>query len=167
MSTENTESTEETPEVPADDTTEDTGTDVQGSGSEETPDSEEIDADKLLAERNSLRKEAAKYRVKYREASDALAAAKTPAEFEAVQTRMTELETELSRERLARKYNLPEAIASRIAGDDDESREEDAKSLASLFNKPSGIGSGGLDPTKGKTTTDPAALMKNIPRARR
>lgn len=158
-----TESTEEVTETPNEDTT---GATDQGSGeSSDTPtEATDVDVDALRTEIASLRKESAKYRTRAKEAREALDAAKTPEEFDAVSSRMAELETELSKERLARKYNLPDALASRISGDDDEARDADAKALAELFRKPAGVGSGGLDPAKQSLPTDPRELARLVPR---
>ncbi|MBA0054290.1 hypothetical protein E0L36_26595 [Streptomyces sp. AJS327] len=135
---------------------------------EEGGQAEDLDVDALRAELKAARSEAAKYRVKTRELNDSLGKAKTPEEFEAVQARALELETSLHRERLARKYNLPEALAARITGDDDDARDADAKALAEAFHARSGgIGKGGLDPSTKTTPTDPRELARSVPRGRR
>ncbi|MEV3856059.1 hypothetical protein AB0J38_17260 [Streptomyces sp. NPDC050095] len=120
------------------------------------------------AELASVRKEAAKYRVAAKELRESLARAKSPEEFDAAAARVAELESDLHRERLARKYQLPDAWAGRITGDTDEAREADAKELADVFHTRSvPIGRGGLDPSERPTTPkDPAALAGLIPRRR-
>ncbi|MEU4843880.1 hypothetical protein [Streptomyces gilvosporeus] len=136
--------------------------------SEEQGDGQELDADALRTELKAVRAEAAKYRTKARETAEALKAAKTPEEYQAVADRAAELETELQRERLARKYNLPDALAARISGEDDDAREADAKALAELFhNRGDGVGRGGLDPSVTTAPSDPGELAASIPRARR
>ncbi|WP_405408887.1 hypothetical protein [Streptomyces decoyicus] len=44
--------------------------------------------------------------------------------------RLAETEQKLTRERLGRKYNLPETLVARIHGEDDEAMEQDAQALA-------------------------------------
>ncbi|AKA08864.1 hypothetical protein SAZ_26380 [Streptomyces noursei ZPM] len=119
-------------------------------------------------ELKAVRAEAARYRTKARETAEALKAARSPEEFQAVAERATELETELHRERLARRYRLPDALAVRIAGADEDAREADAKTLAELFHsKAGGMGRGGLDPSVTSAPSDPGELAASIPRARR
>ncbi|MER7988691.1 hypothetical protein ABTY53_24315 [Streptomyces noursei] len=110
---ETTPTTSEPAEVPAD--SESSPTDATN-GPEEQGDGQELDADALRAELKAVRAEAAKYRTKARETAEALKAARSPEEFQAVADRATGLETELYRERLARRYHLPDALAVRIAG---------------------------------------------------
>ncbi|WP_338932630.1 hypothetical protein WEB32_29645 [Streptomyces netropsis] len=128
----------------------------------------ELDADVLRDELKAARAEAARYRVKARETAEALKAAKSPEEFQAVADQVAELETHLHRERLARTYNLPDVLAARISGADDDAREADAKALAQVFHgKAGGVGRGGLDPSSKPVSTDPAELAASIPRGRR
>ncbi|MFI9076056.1 hypothetical protein ACIGW8_06060 [Streptomyces sioyaensis] len=143
-----------------------TGQEVQ----DETPEAagRELDADALRAEIMAARDEAARYRVKARDLRESLAKAKTPEEFEAAQARAVELETDLHRERLGRKYALPDALAARIGGEDGDAREADAKALAEAFHgKGGGVGRGGLDPSAKPVSKDPGELAAGIPRARR
>ncbi|MGW1837076.1 hypothetical protein [Streptomyces sp. NPDC002067] len=131
-------------------------------------DAPELDGDALRAELKAVRAEAAKYRTKARETAEALKSARSPAEFQAVADRAAELETSLHRERLGRKYGLPDALAARIGGADDDAREADAKALAEIFHSRGvGIGRGGLDPSATPVSNDPAELAAGIPRARR
>ncbi|MEU7186427.1 hypothetical protein [Streptomyces sp. NPDC045369] len=131
-------------------------------------DGQELDADALRAELKTVRAEAARYRTKARETAEALKAAKTPEEFQAVADRAAELETDLHRERLARRYHLPDALAVRISGEDEDAREADAKALAEIFHaQGGGMGRGGLDPSAKAESSDPAELAAGIPRARR
>lgn len=47
------------------------------------------------------------------------------------------------------RYGLPEELAERLQGDDEESLEEDAKKLSALMGSGSGgLGKGGLDPNE-------------------
>ncbi|MFJ9854826.1 hypothetical protein [Streptomyces sp. NPDC101150] len=79
-----------------------------------------------------------------------------------------ELETELHRKRLARKYNLPDALAARIFGADDDARDTDAEEMAELFHsRGDGVGRGGLDPSTEPGANDPAELATAVPRGRR
>ncbi|WEB39296.1 hypothetical protein MOV08_08405 [Streptomyces yunnanensis] len=80
---------------------------------EERGDGQERGADALRAELKAVRAEAAKRRTEARETAEALKAARIPEQFQAVADRATELETELHRERLARRYHLPDAPAVR------------------------------------------------------
>ncbi|AIA05409.1 hypothetical protein [Streptomyces noursei] len=141
---------------------------VESAQLEEQDDGQELDADALRAELKAAQAEATKYRTQAQETAEALKAARSPEEFQAVADRATELETELHRERLARRYSLPDALAARIAGADEDAREADAKALAALFHsRGDGIGRGGLDPSVTPTPSDPGELAAGIPRARR
>lgn len=166
-STESTEASETAGEIQPEAAPSESGeSPAESSETEEQP--EELDAEKLRAELAATRKEAAKYRTKARELNEALSAAKTPEEFQAVADRATMLETDLHRERLARKYNLPEALAARITGDDEESRDADAKALSEVVSvRNSGVGSGGLNPSAKSLPTDPRELARMVPRGRR
>ncbi|WP_172384857.1 hypothetical protein [Streptomyces sp. MNP-20] len=141
----------------------------QDSGGRADADGQELDDPvKLREELKAAREQAARYRVKARETADALSKAKTPEEFQAVADKAAELELELSRERLARTYNLPVILAGRISGADDDAREADAKALAEAYHgKAAGVGKGGLDPSSKPAPTDPAELAGLVPRARR
>ncbi|MFE7317698.1 hypothetical protein ACFU7T_32025 [Streptomyces sp. NPDC057555] len=119
---------------------------------EEQGDGQELDADALRAELKAVRAEAAR----------------SPEEYQAVADRAAELETDLHRERLAHRYGLPDALAARISGADDDAREADAKTLAELFHgRADGMGRGGLDPSAKPVSNDPAELAAGIPRGRR
>lgn len=127
--------------------------------------SDELDAATLRKLLTEARKEAGNYRRKSKELSEALEAAASPEDVKAAKETAARLETELHRERLARQYGLPDALAARIAGDTPEAREEDAKTLASLIPT-SPIGRGGLDPAKSAAPASPSDLAARIPRAR-
>lgn len=157
---ENTEETTENTESSTESTENETNTGVADQGASE-------DLDTLRSQLKEARSEAAKYRVSARETREALERAKTPEEFEAVSTRVSQLEADLSKARLAAKYNLPEALANRIAGDTDEAREEDAKSLAAFAAPREEIGKGGLNPNeKNSGKLDPKSLAAQISRGR-
>ena len=154
--------TEDVPETPTEDTA--VAAD-QGNGDDGTND--ELTPDVLRKQLDEARKEAAKYRVNARELREQLSTAKSTEDFEAVTAKAAQLEVDLHTERLGRKFNLPDGIAQRITGDTEEAREADAKSLAALFHKSDSAGTGGLDPSAKAITTDPAAIVASIPRARR
>ncbi|QRX96144.1 hypothetical protein [Streptomyces noursei] len=119
-------------------------------------DGQERGVDALRAELKTVRAEAAKCRTEAREAAAALKAARIPEQFQAVADRATELETELHRERMARRYHLPDALAVRIAGADEDAGEADAETLAELFrSRGHGVGRGGLDPSVTPVPSDP------------
>src|SRR5690606_40320182 len=86
----------------------------------------------MLAE---ARKEAAKYRVRAREAEQQVSEMVSPDAVEAERRRAQELEVELSKVRLGAEFQLPTDIAARIQGDTQEEREQDAKRLADLIRK--------------------------------
>lgn len=157
------------PEATASDpapTTDETAAD--GADSDEDERDEAALPDWARAELVSVRKEAAKYRVAAKELRQSLAKAKTPEEFDAASARVAELETELHREQLARKYQLPEAVAARVTGETEEAREADAKALAEVFHtRTVPLGRGGLNPNAKPTTPkDPAALAALVRRRR-
>ncbi len=127
--------------------------------------SDELDPATLRKLLSDARKEAGDHRRKARELREALEAAKSPEDFAAVSERAEQLETDLHRERLARRFGLPDALAARIAGDTPEAREEDARVLASLVPA-SPLGRGGLDPAKSAAPASPSDLAARIPRAR-
>ena len=119
----------------------------------------------MLAE---ARKEAAKYRVRAREAEQQVSEMVSPDAVEAERRRAQELEVELSKVRLGAEFQLPTDIAARIQGDTQEEREQDAKRLAELIRKAAAseirVGRGGVDPSAEATPTDPAALASRIRR---
>lgn len=145
-------------------TTDPGATETDGSGEQHD---ETALPDWARAELTSVRKEAAKYRVAAKELRESLAQAKDPEDFEAATARVAELETELHRERLARKYRLPDVLAARVTGETDEERDADAKALAEAFHtRTVGLGKGGLDPNAKLTPKDPAALAALVRRRR-
>ena len=123
----------------------------------------DVDVEALRGMLAEARKEAAKYRVRAREAEEKIASA-----VEAERRRAQELEVELSKARLGAEFQLPTDIAARIQGDTQEEREQDAKRLADLIRKAAAseirVGRGGVDPSAEATPTDPAALASRIRR---
>ncbi|MGW0929552.1 hypothetical protein [Streptomyces sp. NPDC002644] len=86
---------------------------------------------------------------------DQLAAATQAAEE--AKAKADALELELNRERVARKFNIPESLMGMLRAD---SLEADAKALSEHVAAPkSGLGVGGLDPSD---KSDPAAEGKSI-----
>ncbi|MBH1936506.1 hypothetical protein I5Q34_19865 [Streptomyces sp. AV19] len=136
-------------------------------GSEQDGDGTPVDAEGLRVELAAAREEVERYRATAKETREALKAARTPEEFAAVQTQVTELEHELHRERLGRQYGLPQVVTDLITGEDADAREAHAKALAAAFHqRGTGVGRGGLDPTERPVPRDPAALAASIPRRR-
>lgn len=153
------------PDQETDQGTDDTGSDDQGTGD----DGDELDADALRSQLTGARKDAAKYRTKNRELTEALAKAKSPEDFQAVADRAAQAEAELNRERAARKFQLPEELVEYLKGDTAEELEESAKRLSQFASRPGPTsgGGGGLDPSDKPTPTSPADLAAMVPRARR
>ena len=148
--------------------TADAGATVRGTGG-----GSELDAETLRKLLKEAREEAAAYRVKAREATEKLAGFEgfvSPDEFSAAQARAAELEAELSKTRLAAKYDLPPNIAARISGSNDEEREADAKLLSeeleTLGRSQVRVGRGGMEPSVEPTPMDPASLAARISRSR-
>jgi hypothetical protein len=130
------------------------------------------DAAYLTKELERTRRESANYRTQAREAREALARAKSPEEFEDVVKDFTEklaaTETALTKERVARKHSLPDALASRLVGSTEAELIADAKELAKLVNAgadPDSL-SGGLDPSE-DDGFDPVAEAKKARLSRR
>ncbi|MEU7030055.1 hypothetical protein AB0A60_25660 [Streptomyces sp. NPDC046275] len=99
-----------------------------------------------------VRGEAAGYRTRLRDAETKLGEAKSPEEFEAalaeVKQKNAELEHSLVAASVARKYDLPEALAGRLRGATPEELEADAKALQAFVTPaaPPSLG-GGLTPS--------------------
>ena len=112
--------------------------------------------------------EAANYRTRLREAEQQLGNAKTVEEFQSavadVRTENQRLEHELLRERVARRFELPDDLAARLKGATAEELEADAKTLqkyaAPAPAAPASL-AGGLDPSDDSDTeTDPRELAR-------
>lgn len=88
------------------------------------------------SELTRARDEAARRRIELRELKDQLAGVADPDEAKAAiqdaHDRLAATEQQLTRERLGRKYHLPDVLIARIQGEDDEAMEQDAKALAEL-----------------------------------
>jgi len=97
-----------------------------------------------------LRNEAATHR---RDAADAKArlaalenaalseAARTKKERDAAQAELAETKRALLRARVAARHKLPEVLAERLIGDDEQAMDADAKVLAKLVTPPASSGS--------------------------
>lgn len=76
------------------------------------------------------------YRTQLREAQKSLEAVATPEEYGAtaaeLTTKLTELETELLRTKVAAKHELPDEMAARLRGTRVDELEADARTLAAL-----------------------------------
>jgi len=130
------EETKPTDESPAsEESTEETST-------EEDPD-EGKDSAWLSKELERTRRESAKYRTQLREAQEALTSAKSAEEFEAatkeLADKLAETERVLEEERMARvrtdiarEFQLPDGLVSRLAGATEDELRADAKTLAAL-----------------------------------
>ncbi|MDG4857352.1 hypothetical protein P8605_04135 [Streptomyces sp. T-3] len=88
------------------------------------------------SELTRARDEAARRRIELRGLKDQLAGMADPEEAKAAiqeaHDRLAATEHQLTRERLGRKYALPDVLIARIQGEDDEAMEKDAKALAEL-----------------------------------
>ncbi|AKY03319.1 head scaffolding protein [Streptomyces phage Aaronocolus] len=163
--TPNPESTVVTEEKPSEETTETASTETESTEEKpegETPETKQEDdlPEWAKKELTKTRGEAANYRVKLREAEGALKNAKTVEEFEAARAefsnKIAELETALMKEKVARKYELPDELAARLQGADEASLEADAKALQKFVTPavPESLG-GGLTPDDGEDDFDP------------
>ncbi|MFE3144741.1 hypothetical protein [Streptomyces scopuliridis] len=145
------------------------GTGDQGSGDDKgdkTPREDDL-PEWARKELRSVRDEAAKRRNEAKALKTQLESAKSPADYAAVEQRAADFEADLNRERLARKYDLPDVIAKRIQGASDDEREADAKALAAELTKTASTDvRGGLDPTDTADDNDPAALAAKVRRRR-
>ena len=164
-----TEDTGSTPEAGAENT--DAGS--QSEAGSEAPKEDDL-PDHWRNELSSARNDAARYRNRLREAEQRLEGAKSADEFEAAvaeyKTQLANLETDLARERVARKHNLPDDLAARLKGANEEEMEADAKTLAAYIkpSRPAPVTTpgGGLDPSdSGDIDTSPEALAKRFYRA--
>lgn len=126
--------------------------DDKGGAGGESASEEEALPDWARKELAKVRGEAAGYRTRLRDAETKLSGAKSPEDFEAaladVKAKNAELEHSLVVATVARKFDLPEALAGRLRGTTPEELEADAKALQSLITPvtPPALG-GGLDPS--------------------
>jgi exonuclease VII small subunit len=143
--------TEETVETPPEG---ETPKGEQTGSTEETP-AESVPADVLRKKLTDANAEAANYRTKLRETETKLSSAKTLEEFEAATSELRgqveALERQILLNNVAAKYELPPALAKRLAGANEAELEADAKELQKLVgaSAPQSLG-GGLDPDDGE-----------------
>ena len=170
----------ETEETSQDEATKDeTSTDAteveDGKGSDEKVEEKDTEASLPEWARKELTKtrgEAANYRVKLREVETALKNAKSVEEFEAATATLSEANKKLERALLvseaARKFNLPDDLAARLAGDTKEELEADAKQLQKYATPvvPENL-SGGLDPSDEEDEGDPVKAVAAARASRR
>ena len=132
----------------------------------------------LRTEVSSLRSESAARRAEVRRLQEAneelrqqLEAGTTQEDFQAAiaeyDQKVKDAQLEAARERTARKYGLPDALVTRLAGQTEEELEADAQQLQSLFTAqatpppaPQGPARGGLDPNEQRV--DPAEAAAAI-----
>ena len=116
--------------------------------------------------------EAANYRTRLREAETRLEGAKTTKEFEAAlaefKARNAELEQEILRAQVARRFHLPDELAARLRGQTAEELEADAQTLRQYATTPQPERlSGGLDPSDDGEVFDPVKEARRARAARR
>lgn len=133
-------------------------------GDDEGEHGDDIPTDVLRKKLKEANSEAARYRTQLREAQEALAKAKTPEEFLAATTDLSNKIGALDREVVALKYNLPEVLAKRLQGATREELEADAKELAKTVRvNPQREVSGGLNPAEeGYTQADIDAAVRSV-----
>ncbi|SDJ74627.1 hypothetical protein [Streptomyces indicus] len=122
------------------------GSETAADGTDENP---QLGGQDLTAERDETtlpdwarseltraRDEAARRRIELRELKDQLAKAADPEEakvaIQEAHDRLATTELQLTRERLGRKYQLPDVLVARIQGEDEAAMDKDAKALAEL-----------------------------------
>jgi hypothetical protein len=170
--TETTQTTgeETTEETPAGETTEETTTEETTEQKPEAKPEDEL-PEWERKELTKVRGEAANYRTKLREAEKSLSEAKTPEEFEAARTelstRVAELEHEVAVEKVARKYEIPDELLPLLSGKPEGELETIAKTLQKYAAPaaPENL-TGGLDPSEGDDTFDPAEVARAARRSR-
>jgi hypothetical protein len=153
--------------APEGDSTEESTEGDEGDEPEDKPE----DKDSELPEwaRNelaSVRQEAGKYRQALRDAKAQLEGAKTPEEFAAATTELTnkvaDLESQLLRQTIGNTHKLPQALIGRLQGSTPEEIEADAKELQKLVKvkaEPDRL-RGGVDPTEDDDSFDPVAAAR-------
>lgn len=155
-------------EAPKDESGKDESDD--GKDGQEDKDEDSVPPHVLRRELTDARAEAANYRVKLREAEKRLSEAKTVDEYESavgdLRTQLASMERKVLVSDVARRFELPDALAARLQGESKEELEADAKALAQFASaKVPGHLSGGLDPSdEDDTGTDPTEYQKRYPR---
>ncbi|MGW5130876.1 hypothetical protein [Streptomyces sp. NPDC004135] len=133
---------------------------------EEKPAEESVPPEVLRKKLTDANAEAANYRTKLRETEAKLSNAKTLEEFEEATTELRgqieALERTILLNDVARKYELPEALAKRLTGTTSEELEADAKELQKLIapqGAPESL-AGGLTPEDGEDDFDPVKAAR-------
>lgn len=140
--------------------------------SEEEGDKKKLTPEQLEAELERTRREAAARRTRVRELEQSLEGAKSPEEFEAAvneyKAQIAALELSVARSDVARKYGLPDDLASALQGSDAAALEAHAKVLAKYVPSTNAEDlQGGLAPNSGSDADeDPAKLARDARRRR-
>jgi hypothetical protein len=121
-------------------------------------------------ELSRARSEAGKYRTERNELREKLKDAKTPEDIEAATKEYVEkveaLELQLTRERIARQFNLPDELAERLRGANEEELKADAQALQKFARPVSARGTddpkGGLDPSTEPERFDASKAAEKI-----
>ena len=143
-------------------------------GEDNAPGSD-LSLEQALDALKQTRTEAKNYRLRLRDAEARLAEARTPEQIQALVDEMRSerenAERALMVENVALKFNLPEALASRLQGSTREEMEADAKALAALIpveQDDADNYDGGLTPgRRDDLPDDPAALARRVNRGRK
>lgn len=146
-STEESEGTESQEGTDADTDSADDESDEDG----DEEDGEDVPADVLRKQLTRANADAANFRTKLREAQAKLDSAKTVEEFEeatkGLNDKIAELEWTILRDKVARKFKLPDDLAERLTGDTEDDLRTDAKKLAKFIPSGNARLAGGLDPS--------------------
>lgn len=157
-------------------TSEQTG--AKDEGTEEVSESVEEKLARVEAELAETRNEAAKRRTQLREAQEALANAKTAEDVaritEEFESKIKQYELDLAKERVARQFGLPDALAARLQGTSEEELKADAEALKEFATpkvenpRTPGTPGGGRNPggAGNEDTFDKDAYLKHLRKQR-
>lgn len=135
---------------------------------EKKDDDESTLPDWAQKELTRARGEAAKYRTQRNELQDKLKDAKTPEDIEAATREYVEkvegLELQLTRERIAHQFKLPDELAERLRGATEDELKADAEALQKFARPSRGSDDpkGGLDPRRDPEAFDAGAAADRI-----
>jgi hypothetical protein len=103
----------------------------------EDPKATTLTLEQALEELSKARKEAAKYRTekKNTEDKDLTEMQKLTKSVEQIQKELTNTKKENMQLKIAKKYNLPDALANRLAGETEEEMDADGQALAGVIGK--------------------------------
>lgn len=124
------------------------------------------EVDRLLAQLHKKNREAANLRERVAKAEPAAQETQAATERAArAESERDELLAALTRERVARRFNLPDELAERLRGSSEQEMAADAESLSKLLNasvRPgrTDVGQGNRQPTE----SDPNALFRRLAR---